>query len=198
MRGRKVTKKTAGQIREIGGNIEQFAGAKARGEIMAGSEPAAASRPEKVALWVKEAMERLDALAPPAKREQIMLACGYNCIALNSRPMEAARTRRKKYPDEEAFLKAEVLKPPRGMRFEREGKKLIQFYTPHAYGRGMRCYCALMRGLPEGVTASPTYCQCSRGFVARYWEGILGRPVRVELGPTAISGADECRFTIYL
>jgi hypothetical protein len=32
----------------------------------------------------------------------------------------------------------------------------------------------------------------------KYWEGILGRPVKVELGDTAISGATECKFVIYL
>ena len=93
---------------------------------------------------------------------------------------------------------AEIQKPPKGMRFEREGNVLIQYYTPRTFGGGMRCYCSLIRGLPENETAPITYCQCSRGFVQKYWEGILGRPVQVELGDTAISGANECRFTIHL
>jgi hypothetical protein len=194
-----MANKTAGQIREIGGRIEQFAGDKVREKVMEGSDKAAAaSSPEKVALWVKEAIDKLEAKVPPDMCEQIMTACGYNCIALNSRPMEVARARRGKYTTEDAFLKAEVRKPPKGFRFEKKGDVLIQYYTPHAYGRGVRCYCALMRGLPEGVTASPTYCYCSRGFVEKYWEGILGRAVRVELGTTAISRADECKFTIHL
>lgn len=194
-----MNKKTAGQIQEIGGRIEQFAGAKVREKVMEGSDKTAAfSNPEKVALWVKEAINKLDTLTPSAKREQIMTSCGHNCIALNKRPMESAKTRRRKYPTEEAFLIAEVQKPPKGIRLKREGDLLIQYYTPHAFGRGMRCYCSLMRGLPEGLTASPTYCQCSRGFIEKYWEGILGRKVCVELGATAISGADECMFTIHL
>jgi hypothetical protein len=194
-----MANKTAGQIREIGGKIEQYAGAKVREEVMEGSEKAASSSsPEKTALWVKEAIDKLNAKVPPALREQIMTACGHNCIALNSRPMEVAKARRNKYPDEEAFLKAEIEKPPKGFRFERKEDILVQYYTPHTYGRGMRCFCALMNGLPPGVNASPTYCQCSRGFVEKYWEGILGRAVRVELGATAISGADECQFTIHL
>jgi hypothetical protein len=191
-----MTRKTAGQIQEIGGRIEQFAGAGVREKVMEGSGKAAASSsPEKVALWVKETIDKLEAKVPPAMCET---ACGYNCIALNSRPMDVARARRGKYPTEEDFLSAEVRKPPKGFRFEKKGDVLIQYYTPHSFGRGMRCYCALMRGLPEGVTASPTYCYCSRGFVEKYWEGILGRKVKVELGATAISGADECKFTIHL
>jgi hypothetical protein len=170
-----------------------------RKKIMEGGDKvAAASNPKKVALWVKEAMDRLDAVVPPEKRGQIMTACGHNCIAINQQPLKVARARRQKYPSEEDFLKTEVEKPPRGFRFEREGDVLIQYYTPRAFGRGMRCYCSLVRGLPEGVVTSPTYCQCSRGFVEKYWEGILGRAVRVELGATAITGADECQFTIHL
>ena len=195
-----MVKKTAGQIEEIGGRIEQFAGREVRDRVMQGSEKIAASaNPEKVALWVKNAMDRLDALTSPAMHDQIMLACGYNCIAINQRPMETARARRQKYPSEEEFLTSEVQKPPKGIRLERDGSLLIQYYTPHIYGRGMRCYCSLMRGLPEGVTASLTYCQCSRGFVEKYWEGILGRrPVLVELEYSTISGADECKFIIHL
>jgi hypothetical protein len=193
-----MTSKTAGQIREIGGNIARFAGAKVREEVMAGSEKAAASSPEKTALWVKEAIDKLSAKLPPEMREQIMTACGYNCLARNTRPLDTAKARRRKFPTEEAFLEAEIRRPPAGMRFEREAKKLIQYYTPRVYGRGMRCFCALMSKLPEGVTASPVYCLCSRGFVEKYWEGILGRPVRVELGAMAISGAGECKFIVHL
>ena len=193
-----MTAKTAGEIREIGGRIEQFAGLKVCNEVMTGSEKAAVSGAEKTALWVKEMIDRLESKAPPELCRQVMSACGYNCIALNRRPAEAAKARRAKYPSEEAFLSAEVAKPPKGVRLEKQGNVLTQYYTPHAFGKGMRCYCSLMRGLPEGLTVSRTYCLCSRGFVEKYWEGILGRKVKVELGPTAISGADECKFLINL
>ena len=194
-----MAKTISGQIQELSGRIEQFAGAVVRRKIMEGSDKVATSSDfKKVALWVKEAMDRLDAVVPPDKREQIMTACGQNCIVINQQPLDVAKARRQKYPKEEDFLKAEIEKPPRGFRFERKGDVLIQYYTPRAYGPGMRCYCSLIRRLPQGMVASPTYCQCSRGFVEKYWEGILGRAVRVELGATAITGADECQFTIHL
>jgi len=194
-----MVKKIAGQIKEIGGCIERFAGLEVRKKVMEGSEKASVSSDtKKVALWVKGAMDQLDTLTDSGKREQIMLACGYTCITLNNRPMQAARARRQKHLTEDAFLRAELRKPPKGMRFERDGDALIQYYTPRAYGTGMRCYCSLMRGLPDGVTASSTYCHCSRGFVEKYWEEIMGRPVQVELKHTAISGAEECKFIIHL
>jgi hypothetical protein len=56
--------------------------------------------------------------------------------------------------------------------------------------------CIYHKLLPEGINASPTYCQCSRGFAEKYWEAALGRPVKVEVACTAITGGDECKFII--
>jgi len=88
--------------------------------------------------------------------------------------------------------------PNTGVRYERDGKALIQYYTPSKYRKGLRCYFGLMRSLPEDANASTTYCQCARGFVQVHWEDILGRPVQVELGATALTGSKECKFTIHL
>jgi hypothetical protein len=194
-----MASKAQEQIKKIGRQVEKHAGAQTRVKVMEGHETIGSSaKPEKLALWVKGAIDRLDQLTSKATREGIMLECGYDCCRVNPTPTRTARARRRKFASEEAFLEAEVRKPPAGFRFERKGRLLFQFYTPRSFGRGMRCYCSLMRGLPEGETASPTYCQCSRGFVERYWEAILGRPVRVDLGETAISGSDECRFIVHL
>ena len=191
--------KISGQIDEIGRNIEEFASYEVRVEAMAGRENIrASSTPAEIAEWTRTTMERLDRLTDPATRAQIMRNCGYNCILVNPRPLVNAQMRRAKFPTEEAFLETEIKKPPRGMRFERQGDILVQYYTPHAFGAGMRCYCALMRGLPADQAASLTYCECSRGFIEKYWEGVLGRPVRVDLLESSIAGAEECKFSIHL
>ncbi len=194
-----MSKKTAGPIQEIGGRVEQFAGAQVRAKVMAGADKAMKSADAaETALWVKGAMDRLDELVDPEMRQQIMAACGRTCIQMNSGVVTRGRVRRGKYPTEEAFLAAEVKKPSAGTRLELSGKVLTQYYTPHSFGKGLRCYCSLMRALPDGATASKTYCQCSRGFVEKYWEAVLGRAVRVELGSTAISGTRECQFVIHI
>jgi hypothetical protein len=194
-----MTKKTAGQIQEIGEHIEEFAGVEIRKKVMEGSEKVSASSDrKKIALWVKEAIDRLDASTTPEKCSQIMGVCGHNCIAHNIRMTQAIKARRQKYQTEEDFLKAEAKKPIKGTRIELQGNTLIQYYTPHTYSTPRRCFCGLMLALPEGVNASPTYCQCSRGFVEKYWESALGRAVRVEVKETAITGADECKFIIHL
>ncbi len=193
-----MTAKTAGQIQELGGHIEKFAGAKAREKVMEGSEKAAKSSDKvKTALWVKEAMDRLDAAAPE-KCKQIMTACGYSCIAHNKGLANGLKNRRLKHKTEEEFLKAEVKKPVKGIRLELQDKTLIQYYTPHTYSTPRRCFCGLVAALPDGTNMSPAYCQCSRAFVEKYWEGALGRPVEAEVIETTLSGAEECKFIIHL
>jgi hypothetical protein len=194
-----MSNKIAGQIQEIGGHIEEYAGVKIREKVMEGSEKAANSSDRReIALWVKDAMDRLDASTTPEKSRQIMAACGHNCCAHNNRLVQGIKNRGQKYTTEEDFLKAEAKKPVKGTRLELQGKILIQYYTPHVYTTPRRCFCSLMIALPEGINASPTYCQCSRGFVEKYWEAALGRPVRVEVKETAITGAEECKFIIHL
>lgn len=194
-----MASRTAGQIEEIGGHIEEFAGAKVREKVMAGSEKAAAAKDRRqVALWVKEAIDRLDKATTPEKCRQIMAACGHNCCARNNRLVQGIKNRRQKYPTEEEFLKAEAKKPIKGTRLEFKDKTLVQYYTPRTYTRPRRCFCGLMFALPESVNTSPTYCQCSRGFVEKYWESALGRPVMVEVKETCLTGGNECKFIIHL
>ena len=194
-----MASKITGQIRELGGHIEEIAGVKVRDKVMEGSEKAAkfADR-RKIALWVKEAIDRLDACATPEKCKQIMAACGHSCIAHNNRMTQAVKARRQKYRTEEEFLKAEARRPAKFTRVELQRKTLVQYYTPQTYSTPRRCFCGLMYALPEEIKASPTYCQCSRGFVEKYWEAALGRPVKVDVAYTAITGGEECKFIVHL
>lgn len=194
-----MTKATAGQIAEIEGRIEEFAGKKVRDKVMEGSEKAAKySDRAQTALWFKDAIDRLDATTTPEKCKQIMNACGYTCIARAKGLANGLKNRRLKHKTEEEFLAAEIKKPVKGIRLERQGNILVQYYTPRTYGTPRRCFCGLMVALPEGVNVSPTYCQCSRGFVEKYWEGPLGRPVKVEVIETCLTAANECKFIIHL
>ncbi len=189
----------SGQMQTLAEVIENVAGNDVREQVMAGSETLKAStKPERIALWTQGAIARLDGLVDEAAREQIMETCGETCARINATPIERARARRRKCADLDAFLEGEQKNPPSGMRFSREGDLLYQFYTPQSFSHPMRCYCSLTKGLPAGETMSATYCQCSRAFVQKYWEGILERPVEVDLLETAISGADECKFRIHL
>ena len=186
-------------IKEIGGNVERFAEKTIRNRVMEGSEQISPSTSKsKIAKWVKEAMDKLDTLVDEKTRFQIMENCGYNCSVVNKRVIEKAKARRNKYKSINEFLEAEQRNPMTGTRLERNGNFLYQFYMPQLYTRPMRCYCSLLRGLPAGEKVSLTYCHCSKGFVKKFWEGVLERPVKVELIESVVSGAPECKFAVHL
>lgn len=185
-------------IRELGRNVKRFAGEAVWEKVMEGSEGITAhSSKDRIAIWVKGAMERLDEFADEDTRTRVMVNCGYNCAVVHKFATRA-KASRMKFKSLDEYLKAEERKPARGTRLFREGKVVYQFYTPQVFSRPMRCYCSLLRALPVDETVSPTYCQCARGFVEKTWEAIIGKPVKVDLLQSAVSGAKECKFAIHL
>ena len=183
----------------MGKNVEALAGEATSEKIMEGSEEITEKTDKmRTAEWVRGAMQRLDALIGEETRIQIMENCGRDCADANKRLIDSTKLRRKKSRSAEEFLEAEQKKPMTETRLVRKGNVLYQFYTPKAFTRPMRCYCGLLRGLPDKATISKTYCHCSKGFVKKFWESVLERPVKVEIIQSAVSGADECKFAIHL
>jgi effector-binding domain-containing protein len=59
------------------------------------------------------------------------------------------------------------------------------------------CHCSLVRDhWDEGISA--TFCNCSAGWYRQIWEGILKKPVRIEILKTLLKGDDTCEFAIHL
>lgn len=154
------------------------------------------SNPERIALAVNEAINRMDQDLDESTRNKVMALSGFDCVNANKRAVEQALKRRNKYKTLDEYLDAEEKSPSRGTRFKREGDTFYQWYTPGEWSRPMRCFCSLMKGLPDEVTSSKTYCKCSESFVRKIWEIVLGEPVEVNVLESAISGSDECRFEI--
>ena len=181
------------------GCIAKFAGKTVAEHVMEGREQISRTADKgRMAEWVKSAIWKLDASVDEKTRFRIMENCGRNCAEVNKAVIERAKVRRRKHKSVDDFLKAEQEKPAKGTKLVKEDGVLYQVYTPHAFTRPMRCYCSLLRGLPAGEKISRTYCHCAKGFVGKFWEEVLGRPVKVDLVQSAVSGADECKFAIHL
>ena len=192
-----MAKAKHGMLVTLDKNIEVLAGKQIAKKVMKGSETITErTDKKKTAEWVKQAIDKLDALVNEDAKIRIMENCGYNCANVNKKVIQRAKARRKKFRSLDEFLAAEQKKPISGTRLVREGNTLTQFYTPRAFTRPMRCYCSLFRGLPEDEIVSITYCHCSKGFVKKFWEGVLAKPVRVDLIQSALSVASECKFVI--
>ena len=194
-----MARKHLAAIKNIGHNLAHFAGEKAKEEVLEGSEKLAkVSDPTQIALWVQGAIERLDRTVDKQTRTRIMEECGYACAEANRKAIDQVLAKRKKYRSLDEFLEAEKARPLPGMRFEKKGKTLYQYYAPQSFRHPMRCFCSLLRGLPSEETVSVTYCQCSKGFVQKMWDRVLGKPVKVEVLETAVTGAKECKFKVNL
>jgi len=189
----------AGAIREFSKRIEQYAGPEARNKVIQGGVNLTdILDPVKGALDYKEAIDRLDKLVDKTTCGKIMMGCGYTCQSLYDQTAAKVKTIRQQYAAEEEFM-ANLLPFDASFRFERKGKDLIQHFSPHKFASGKRCDCPLIGNLPEGIYASPTVCQCSRGFTQQRWETILGRPVEVEVvSSPIIDGSEDCKFIIHL
>jgi predicted hydrocarbon binding protein len=186
-------------IENLGRNLERYATEEAKEKVFEGSEKLAKiSDPAKIALWVQGAMKRLDRAVDKKTGARIMEECGYACAKANHATIDRVVAKRNQYASLEEFLEAEKDKALPGMRLERKGKIIYQYYMPLSFRYAMRCFCSLLRGLPPGETVSTTYCQCSKGFAQKMWERLLGKPVKVEVLETAVTGAKECKFKIYL
>lgn len=189
----------SGPLEQFAATIRKMVARETSVSILEGIEKLGKNaKPEDVSIWCKGAIDRMDRLVDEETRVLIMTSLGHNCAEKNKRTIQAAAKRRDKYGSFSDFLEAEIKKPPRGTRIELEGDKILFYYTPSTYRAGLRCYCSLMNHLPENVTASLTYCNCSKGFVEKYWEAVTGNPVAVDLERSCISGSRECKFTVRL
>jgi len=179
---------------QLKGSITGKLGPEAEESIFRGEMPP--KNPIKRAQWVKEVITRLDGFADEVTCAEIMHGNGVNCANHNVSVVKAAIKRRDKYDSLEAFIDAEIKKPQKGTSLERDGEDLILSYLPSKYSHPMRCFCGLVKSLPEDETLSPTYCLCSVGFVQTWWSAVIGKSVKVQLLESALTGSDKCRFRI--
>lgn len=92
-------------------------------------------------------------------------------------------------------------------KFTREGNILYsskQPYNPSAFAKATTrkekmqayCFCPMIKYNLDEV--SGTFCYCGSGWSRRLWEGILGKPVKVEIVKSLTRNDDECTFAVHL
>jgi len=192
-----MTQKTLDMIKQLEKTIEFIADEDIAKNVMEGMESLKLStNKSKVATWVKSVIDKLDQNVDEPKCIEIMEACGLNCANVNHQAIDKFKKRYQKYPTLDEFLDAEEKQPMAGTKLKREGSAIIHIYAPQSFTRPMRCFCNLVNGLPENITMSRTYCNCSKALVKKMWEEATGKPVNVELLQSALAGASECHFKI--
>jgi hypothetical protein len=90
-----MAKSDVAMIRELGRNLDRFAGQGVREKVMEGSEGIiATSSKKKLAEWVKGAIDRMDALVDRETRIRVMENCGRSCAHVHQSVLERAKARR--------------------------------------------------------------------------------------------------------
>lgn len=136
--------------------------------------------------WLRDLVASLDAYADEETRATVLEACGRNCLPKSV--VQRARALRREHADVDAWVTAMNAEHLAGGHLEREGETI--------HGRYERCYCSLAKGGGKGL--SPTFCQCSRGWLEELFSQALAQPVHVEMRQTVVGGAPDCRFDILL
>jgi effector-binding domain-containing protein len=199
---------------QLAAGLERAAGADVRRRVLGGVLcPAAADGQAQWAAWAGEVLGRLDAVVPdPAVRRQAVKPCAHRFPDWR---IEHMRTRYQELGSGDALLVE--------MRLDQSVQGQSWYESPVRVGdtiyvtkdpvdqdgwkaagddaarRAAYCHCRLVAHARQaGVTLSATHCFCGSGWYDQLWEGILGRPVAVEVLQSILKGDECCTFAIHL
>ncbi len=195
-------------------SIGDLAGKSVRSEVMKGSEKLGPrSTPSCRAKWIKGAMDRLNARVDEETRKQIMInTCPHT---YPRKRIEKLRKQYKRLGDIDKLL--EIMyndKSYAGTSYydcpQRKGSTVYITKVPRdpkAHEKAQTelerkltyCHCPWTRAALKTSTAiSPTFCYCSVSWDKQLWEGILERPVEVDVVESLLKGDDRCVHAFHL
>ena len=189
-------------------SIARHAGEAVREEVLRGSENLGSRpTPSRRARWVRGAMDRLEALVDEETLRQIMIdACPHTY------PRKRIERMRRLYGQSgsiDELLEAmygdtsyggtSYYDSPRG-----EGDTVYINKVPcnpKSYEKAENeldrklayCHCPWVRAALRTCEAvPPSFCHCSTSWDRQLWEGVLGRPVDVEVVKSLLKGDEHC------
>lgn len=163
-----------------------------------GSETPDWEKVAKAESWIKSLMDNMDALLDEDTKVALMNACGKSCYL---RAFGVASAEKPSAEKAEQFL-ASLEKA--GFKVEREGNTVTVRFgwagKQNPQGLSLKegyCLCPLVESDVPGL--SPTYCNCSAGYVQEAFERSTGRTVKsVEVLESIKRGGKDCRFEVVL
>ena len=156
------------------------------------------ARIEKAESWIKYLMDNMDALLDEETKIKLMNACGRSCY------LNAFGVASEKKPSPETYEGTLQALEKGGFRVERGSESTTIYYgwagKQNPQGLSLKegyCMCPLVENDMPGL--SPTYCNCSAGYVAESIERATGRKVKsVEILESVKRGGKDCRFKVVL
>ena len=173
-----------GRIGRLARNIEQETNRAVLLKVMQDIDQfQSASDKAMKAAWIKGAIERLEKLVDKETAVKIMESCGLECCSSSAR--KRAKQLMSKSQSIEEFLN----------KFSAGGYRFILKDNNTIIGTYNKCYCEQVKHAKELFSAN-TYCQCGVGYLKQLFESALGKPVKVELIQSILTGAERCEFII--
>jgi hypothetical protein len=185
-------------------SLTRHVGETAAREIMEGCTRLEELDENSRAECVKRVIDRLDSRVHDDEAKiSIMTDCACQCYAEH---LEQLRDEYRKSRDVDRLLdamhgKVFLLRPTREgdivyvtkvPRFPEEHRRAETAEAKKYYF----CHCDHARAVHGEI--SLTYCYCGAGWCKRIWEGVLERPVRVDIVESVLQGDDVCRFAVHL
>ncbi len=187
-------------------NVERVLGAGAWEKVMQVSDTlfTLESTTDEQVKWVKAAVHRLDEIAADDEKFDILSRCAHDFSEKRIANLRAIYEQNK---DVDEVLKAMRDDPLWYEDPVRKGTIIYVTKVPYnrkgceeakstAEKRRNYCHCSIIRDHLDEIP--PTFCNCGAGWYRQIWEGILGRPVRVEILKSLTRGDDTCEFAIHL
>lgn len=144
--------------------------------------------------WVVRFFKVLDENIDEAARKKLMMANGKACLLAWQK--ETNQQVRKEPVTLERF--AAWAKQHKDSGYEVDGNVIYSQYMSSAE-TGLaspenHCLCPMVESNPAGL--SPTYCNCSLGYVKEMHEQMFKKPLNVELVSSVLRGDKRCKFKI--
>lgn len=188
-------------------NAQRVLGEKAAQAVSEGHESLftlRSSKDEKMT-WIKNAMEKLDTVANTGQKFNILSCCAHEFSDMRIAQLRDIYEKTGSVDEVLEFIRNDYdwYEAPR-----REGDAIYVTKIPYnrkAYEeaktrdekRKSYCHCSLVRDyLDSGI--SHTFCYCGTGWYRQIWEGVLGRPVTIEILKSLVKGDDTCDFAIHI
>jgi len=133
--------------------------------------------------WIRALIESLDTQADEKTKEKILENCGRNCIPRSFIEKVKALKENTKNTDDFLDKLGQTWK-----HLQRNGDNIHVVYN--------KCYCPLVKDYSERL--SPTFCNCSKGWIKEVFESALEKPIAVELEKSIKQGDRVCKFNVHL
>ncbi|MFX0034472.1 MAG: hypothetical protein ACFE9I_02385 [Candidatus Hermodarchaeota archaeon] len=155
--------------------------------------------------WIKQVLNKLDKIANDYQKYEILSCCAH---VFSQKRIDKLKSIYEKNKDIDEVIREMDKDFAWYEGQKRKGNTIFVQKVPYnkeGYEKATTddekkkyyCHCPLVKNfLNEKI--SPTFCNCSAGWYRQYWEGILGKSVRINILKTLIKGDNVCQFEILL